>query len=166
MATPGAAIRLPRAAASAEADRRLQRLRWLAWLLDRSIPVGRWRIGLDPIIGLIPGLGDWLGAVASLYIVYEAARLGMPKSVLGRMAGNILVETIIGAVPVLGDVFDFAWQANARNLQLIDHHYQPALPSRPMRRIWLAGAIFAFVVSALALTLSFFVLRGIQSLFT
>src|SRR5690606_6776212 len=105
------------------AERRLKRLRALAWVLDRSIPIGRWRIGLDPILGVIPGLGDWIGAVMSLYVVYESARLGAPARTLARMGGNILVETLVGSIPVLGDVFDAAWQANTRNLALIERHY-------------------------------------------
>lgn len=127
---------------------RLRRLRWLAWVLDGSIPVGPWRIGIDPLLGLIPGVGDWLGAVASGYIVYEAARLGVPRAVLLRMIGNILVETIVGIVPVLGDAFDFAWKANLRNLDLIDRHHGGALSARPARRIGLLVGLL--LVAALA----------------
>lgn len=114
------------------AAQRLRRLRWLAWVLDGSIPLGPWRIGIDPLLGLIPGLGDWLGAAASGYIVYEAARLGVPGTVLLRMTGNILIETLIGVVPVVGDAFDFAWKANLRNIDLIDQHYRGALSARPV----------------------------------
>lgn len=130
------------------AARRLRRLRWLAWILDGAIPVGPWRIGIDPLLGLIPGLGDWLGAVASGYIVYEAARLGVPGPVLLRMVGNILVETIIGIVPVLGDAFDFAWKANLRNIDLIDRHYRGAVSARPAGKIGIAVGIFLFAVLA------------------
>src|SRR6188474_116355 len=68
-----------------ETAMRFQRLRSLSWVLDRSIPLGKWRIGLDPIIGLLPGAGDWIGALLSLYVFYEGARLGMSKGVLTRM---------------------------------------------------------------------------------
>ncbi|MDO8542261.1 MAG: DUF4112 domain-containing protein [Opitutaceae bacterium] len=131
------------------AAKRLRRLRGLAWFLDRSIPIGRWRIGVDPILGLLPGAGDWLGAVLSLYVLYEGARLGMPRGVLTRMGGNILVETIVGAVPVLGDLFDFAWQANTRNLALIERHYHPGFEPRSLGRIWFAVALFGVLVMAL-----------------
>jgi hypothetical protein len=107
----GVAIPIPRSAEYDDAQRRLQRLRRLSWVLDRSIPIGRWRIGLDPILGLFPGAGDWIGAVLSLYVVYESARLGAPAHLLARMGGNILVEALVGTVPILGDLFDFAWQA-------------------------------------------------------
>lgn len=139
---------LPPEPSDPAAARRLRRLRWLAWVLDGSIPVGPWHIGIDPLLGLIPGLGDWLGAAASGYIVYEAARLGVPGPVLLRMVGNILVETIIGVVPVLGDAFDFAWKANLRNLDLIDRHYSGAISERPKRKIGITVGILLFAVLA------------------
>src|SRR5687767_11533121 len=109
----GVAIPIPRTAAPTDSQRRLNRVRALAWLLDRSIPIGGgWRVGLDPILGLLPGAGDWIGAVLSLYVVFESARLGAPAHLLLRMGGNILVEALIGTVPLIGDLFDFAWQAN------------------------------------------------------
>lgn len=144
----GVAIPIPRTARSDDASRRLKRLRALAWFLDRSIPVGRWRIGLDPIIGLAPGVGDWIGAVLSLYIVYEAARLGIPAAQLARMGGNILVEALIGTIPLLGDVFDFAWQANSRNFALIERHHHPAARQRSTGRMWFMLAVVCVVVLA------------------
>src|SRR5690606_28584295 len=105
-----------------------------AILLDTSIPVGRWRIGIDPLLGLIPAIGDWIAAVLSLYIVYESARLGAPVHVLFRMAGNILIEALLGVVPVLGDLFDFAWRANIRNLALIEKFYAPGSRRLPEPR--------------------------------
>src|SRR5918996_1184588 len=98
-----------------EAVRR--RLARLAWLLDNSIalPGTRFRIGLDAILGLVPGLGDLLGVLLSSYIVREAARLGAPPSVLARMVWNVAIEGIAGMVPFLGDVFDAACKANQRN---------------------------------------------------
>ncbi|HEX2855233.1 MAG TPA: DUF4112 domain-containing protein [Opitutaceae bacterium] len=126
---------------------RLRRLRHLAWVLDRSIPIGGGRrIGIDPLIGLVPGAGDWLGAVLSLYVLYEAARMGLPVAVLTRIAGNIAIEALIGAIPVAGDMFDFVWQANMRNLQLVERHYQPTLRPRSFRSIWLALGIFTVVL--------------------
>ena len=105
---------------------RLERIRFLANLLDACIllPNG-YRIGIDPILGLIPGVGDLIGAGLSLYLVREAAKLGIPKRILLRMVGNVALETLIGIVPVLGDLFDAAWKANLRNLRLIELHYAP-----------------------------------------
>lgn len=132
-----------------EAARR--RLAQLAWLLDNSIPLPgtRFRIGLDPLIGLVPGLGDLLGVLLSSYIVREAARLGAPPSVLTRMAFNVALEGLVGLVPVVGDVFDAAWKANQRNLVLLDAHFRN--PRRTVRasRLFVAGlaaVLLAFIV--------------------
>ncbi len=137
--------RIPRSA-PLDADPRLRRLRRLAWLLDQSFSVGGKRFGLDPILGLIPGLGDWAGAALSLYVVYEAMRLGLPWPVIGRMLGNIAIEAVVGAVPIAGDLFDFVWQANTRNLQLVDRHYR--FRQRP-RSLGAIGFIFVAICIAL-----------------
>ena len=114
----------------ASTARDVRHLRRLSWLLDSSIPLpGGYRIGLDGIIGLIPGLGDALGASMSTYIVVQAARLGASPVQLLRMMMNILVETVVGTIPVLGDLFDFAWKANERNMVLLDAQLRKA-PAR------------------------------------
>ena len=96
----------------------------LSYLLDNAIriPGTRFRIGYDALIGLLPGVGDAAGLVLSAYIVWEAARLGAPVPTLLRMGGNVALETLVGAVPLLGDVFDAAWKANARNMHLLHEH--------------------------------------------
>lgn len=152
---------------NAEAEKRFRRLRRVAWLLDRSIPIGnKWRIGIDPILGVIPGAGDWIGAMLSLYFVYEGARLGLSGGVLARMIGNVLVETVVGAVPVLGDLFDFAWQANTRNLELIERHYRPELKGRSLRKLWLALVTFALLIAALVGALAFALFKVLAALFS
>jgi hypothetical protein len=100
----------------------LQRIRGLAWLLDNSIriPGTQIRFGLDPILGLIPGLGDALGGLFSAYIVIEAARMGAVRGTVLRMVWNVLLETVIGMVPFLGDLFDAVFKANQRNIQLLE----------------------------------------------
>jgi hypothetical protein len=104
---------------------------------------------------LIPGIGDWAGAALSLYIVYEAMRLGLPWPVLGRMVANIAIESLVGTLPVAGDAFDFYWQANARNLRLVEQHYSPKLKARPFRSVPLfIGALALFLVAMLAATLA------------
>ncbi|HTO03041.1 MAG TPA: DUF4112 domain-containing protein [Opitutus sp.] len=146
----GEAIPIPRQLPG-DAETRLRRLRSLAWLLDRSVGVGqKARFGLDPVVGLIPVVGDWVGAVLSLYIVYEALRLGLSWPVLGRMLLNIGVEAVAGAVPVLGDAFDFVWQANIRNLRLVEAHYHARL--RPRSAASITG-VLTVVGIALAVTL-------------
>ena len=105
---------------------RLERVRFLANLLDTCITLpGGYRIGLDPILGLIPVVGDIIGAGLSLYLVREAAKLGIPRWIMLRMIANVGVEALIGFVPVLGDIFDAAFKANMRNLRLLELHYSP-----------------------------------------
>ena len=98
--------------------------RKLAYWLDAGIriPGTTLRFGLDPILGLIPGVGDAAGAVLAGWILVEAYRLGASRATLVRIAGNIALDAGVGAVPILGDIFDFAWKANLRNVALLERH--------------------------------------------
>lgn len=100
----------------------LRRLRWLSRLLDEAvtIPGTNFRVGLDPILGLVPGAGDVAGLALGAYIVAEAYRLGAPPVLLARMVLNLLVDLAVGLVPVLGDLFDIVWKANVSNLRLLE----------------------------------------------
>ena len=93
----------------------------LAWLLDDSIkiPGTSWKIGLDGILGLIPGVGDLAAGGLSTYILYQAVKLKVPKVILARMTLNILLESVLGVIPVFGDLFDFMFKANQRNVDLM-----------------------------------------------
>jgi hypothetical protein len=101
--------------------RGLEKLDRLAWLLDSSIriPGTRWRIGLDGILGLIPGIGDALAALLSSVVIVQAVNMGMPKFVVARMMMNVLLELFVGMIPVVGDIFDFMFKANERNVALM-----------------------------------------------
>jgi Domain of unknown function (DUF4112) len=105
---------------------RLARLRRLAWMIDAVflLPGTRFRFGLNSVIGLLPVGGDTLLGVISLYIIYEAARLGVPKHKLARMLANVGIEVLGGSVPIVGDLFDMALKANLRNLAIIEDHVQ------------------------------------------
>jgi hypothetical protein len=107
------------------AETRIARLRRIAWLIDGAfrLPGSRFRFGLNSIIGLTPAAGDALLTAISLYIVYEARQLGLPKLKLVRMLKNVAIEAAAGAVPVLGDLFDVAFKANLRNLAIIEDHF-------------------------------------------
>lgn len=96
----------------------------LARLMDEAIPIPgtRYRIGLDPILGLIPGVGDVAGGAVSTYLILLASNAGAPISVLARMAFNVMLDTVIGAIPLLGDLFDAGWKANKRNLALLEQY--------------------------------------------
>lgn len=106
-----------------EAERQLrERLNFLAWLLDSSIPLPgtRFTIGLDAIVGLLPFLGDMIGVALSSLIVAEASRLGAPRTLLMRMAFNVAIDGLVGLVPFLGDAFDAGWKANQKNVRLLN----------------------------------------------
>ena len=102
----------------------LKRLRRISHVLDNAIPIPgtKFRFGIDPILGLIPGGGDTVSAFFAAYIVWESATLGLPKEVLIRMFSNILFDTFAGSVPIAGDLFDVAWKANAKNVALLEEH--------------------------------------------
>lgn len=101
-----------------------KKLERLAWYLDSSIKVPGFnaRFGLDGLIGLIPGFGDTIGALISSVVISEAARLGAPKILLLKMAFNVALDALAGMVPVLGDLFDFVWKVNQRNVYLLDSY--------------------------------------------
>ncbi|MDP5290914.1 DUF4112 domain-containing protein [Oceanimonas sp. CHS3-5] len=97
----------------------------LAWLLDSAIRLpGGFRIGLDGIMGLVPGVGDLAGAALSSYILLQAARMKLPAGVLARMGFNVLLEVLIGSIPILGDLFDFGFKANRRNVRLMGEYFE------------------------------------------
>lgn len=87
------------------------------------MPGTRFRFGINSVIGLAPGVGDAAVALISLYFVYEAVRLGLPRYKIARMVWNVVVEAVLGALPVLGDFFDVVWKANLRNVDIIDRHF-------------------------------------------
>jgi Domain of unknown function (DUF4112) len=105
-----------------ERERMRTAVRHLAWLLDSAfeIPGTKFRIGLDPILGLIPVVGDLIAMAIGGYIVMLAARLGVPRAVLVRMLVNLGTDAVVGSVPLAGDVLDAAWRANAKNARLLD----------------------------------------------
>jgi hypothetical protein len=105
----------------AERAQALKRIEMLARLLDDAfqLPGTRIRIGWDGLLGLIPGVGDTATTLLSGYIIWEAKRLGISKWTLTRMLGNLGIDFLVGAVPLLGDAFDLAWKANRRNIELL-----------------------------------------------
>jgi hypothetical protein len=102
----------------------LRKIRKIAKLLDTAIgiPGTKFRIGLDPILGLIPGGGDLITAGISAYMIYLATSFGLEKKELNKMIANIAIETTIGFVPIAGDIFDAYFKANIRNLEILENH--------------------------------------------
>lgn len=104
-----------------EEEQRLEKIETLVRALDTQfrVPLLGVRFGWDALIGLIPGIGDGVSAMFSAYLLLEAAKLGAPKTTLFRMAGNTILDAVIGLVPIVGDLFDFAFRANKRNLDIL-----------------------------------------------
>jgi hypothetical protein len=145
----------------ASLDRRLDRLRRVGWVLDSSfrVPGTGIRFGVDSIIGLVPGLGDLIAAGFSLYIIAESARLGVPRGLLLRMGWNVAVDTFVGEVPILGDLFDVAWKSNMRNIALLEEHLrQPIASARSSRGfvVVLCFGLLLLTVGAIALAVLLF----------
>jgi hypothetical protein len=124
MVTAGYAGRYDAAALSpAEVQATLKRLRWLANFLDTAVRLpGGFRFGADTFIGLAPVAGDFATAAIACYFVYEGKRLGLPRSVLVKMAGNVVLDIALGATPLIGDLADTWFKANVRNLAIIERH--------------------------------------------
>lgn len=125
------------------------RARGLARLLDDliRIPGTNVGIGLDPIIGLIPGVGDMVGGLMSSYILLVAAREGVPASVLTRMLGNIALDSVLGVVPVLGDLFDVGMKSNRRNVDLLERYLATPSTTKAASR----GIVALIVLAAILL---------------
>jgi hypothetical protein len=132
-------------------EQRLARAQRVARLWDGVIrvPGTPFSIGLDPLLGLIPGAGDAVAAGVTGWLVLEAARLGVPASTLVRMLTNVAIDALIGAIPVAGDVFDFAWKANLRNVALLERHVAEPAAARRAGRGWLfaVGAALTLLVA-------------------
>ncbi|HEY9693218.1 MAG TPA: DUF4112 domain-containing protein [Oculatellaceae cyanobacterium] len=141
---------------------KMKRLRSLTHILDNAIaiPGTRYRVGIDPILGLLPGAGDFIGTAFSGYIVLEAALMGLPRPTLIRMFYNIILDEIVGSIPVIGDFFDLGFKANVKNLALLEAHV--ATPQESKKADWLfilllLGGLILFVVAITAI--SVFILR-------
>ena len=171
---PAGAVAPPRRAAlAAEVERSLDEIsRWMDGLF--RVPGTGWRFGLDALVGLIPGVGDTATTVVSFYILAAGVRHGVPKVTLLRMAANIAVDYLLGAVPVVGDLFDFAWKSNQMNVELIRRRAAvgPAAARRGRLSDWLfVGLIMLALLLLLVGTLTIawwilsFTARNLPSVF-
>jgi len=139
------------ARSEAERARSLAEIEAIAWLLDNSIPVpgtGGRRLGIDALIGLVPGIGDLLSGAIGLVVVWRGSRMGVPRVVVARMLANTLLDLAIGSIPVVGDAFDLWFKASTRNLALVRGWLER--PERSTRGEWVAvlaliGAVLAVV---------------------
>lgn len=137
------------------------------WLDNKIVLPGGFRIGFDGLIGLIPGIGDTVGTMLSFYIIMQAARMGASILTLVRMIGNILLELFVGSIPIVGDLFDFVWKANVRNIELLDRQLalHPLSGTAPEKRVAISAGIVVGI--GLGLTIILIVLAiqlGLQIL--
>ena len=136
--------------------------KWLAVVMDDflRVPGTRFKFGLDPLIGLIPGLGDTASAVASALSLIYAARCGVPKILLARMGLNILINEIVGIIPGIGDGFSFWFKSNKRNYDLLQRHW--GAPRQPRTSDWIFVGIILGILALIVITgiaVSLFVLQ-------
>ncbi len=129
----------------------IRRARAVANVMDRAIgiPGTGIRFGLDSIIGIIPGVGDAIGVALSGYIVMLAARAGVSKAVLTRMISNVVIDGVVGIVPLAGDIFDMAWKANTRNADLLEQELGASAPAPLSRGV--GGIGWGMIIGALIL---------------
>ena len=132
--------------------------RWLAVIMDSflRVPGTKLRFGLDPIIGLLPGIGDVASAIISAMALVHAARYRLPKILLTRMAMNILINELVGIIPGLGDAFSFWFKSNVRNYELLRRY--SAAPARSRKSDWIfvmavLGLLFVIVCAGLIVSL-------------
>ena len=144
-------------------SRSLSEVETYAWLLENSIPVpglGGRSVGFDAVIGLIPVVGDLVGGALTLFVVWRASRMGLPRIVVARMLINAAIDIVVGAIPFAGDAFDLWFKANTRNLGLARRWLEE--PERSTRDEWLAlllvvgilVGIIAFMVWLVVATIS------------
>jgi uncharacterized protein DUF4112 len=148
---------------------RLGRYRAVANLLDQlfRVPGTSMRFGLDPILGLIPGAGDLATAAIGAYGLIVGAQLGAPASIQLRMLLNLLVDAGVGAIPILGDLFDFAFKAHVRNLRLLEEWLGRPHATRRSSMLLLLGLLIVFVACVVGvLWLVFAILRALFDLIT
>ncbi len=143
--------------------------RWLALIMDEFLrfPGTKIRFGLDPIIGLLPGIGDVSSAIISAVALVHAARYGVPKILLARMATNILINELVGIIPGLGDAFSFWFKSNVRNYKLLRRY--SAAPTRSRKGDWIflvAVLSLLFVIVCTGLIVSLLVLQAMWQLIT
>ncbi len=138
--------------------------RWVALIMDDllRLPGTKFRFGLDPLIGLIPGIGDTASALVSALSLIQGVRLGLPKILLARMSFNIFINEVVGIIPGLGDAFSFWFKSNARNYRILQQYMEA--PQKPRRAEWIFVGIILIllaIVVAAGLVVSFFVLSEV-----
>jgi hypothetical protein len=149
-------------------ERRLAALRHIARLLDSAyeIPGTNYRFGLDPIVGLVPGIGDLISPLFTIALLWQSRDLNLPRVVQARMLFNVIIDTVLGIVPIAGDLFDFAWKANDMNIALLERHaYEERRATAGDWAFVLGLTILLVVIAALPLLLTVWILTALTRLF-
>lgn len=150
----------PQNISDAEHRRTLERLDRFSYWTDSNIriPLIGFRFGLSPLIGLVPGIGDFAGLILSLYVYREAQKIGADRKVKRKIIQNMLIEFVVGLVPVIGDAFDAVFKANTRNTQLLRNYLYKELGEEPDQRFpWLAFIVLCFLIVFFILLIVWFI---------
>ncbi|WP_024545609.1 DUF4112 domain-containing protein [Picosynechococcus sp. NKBG15041c] len=151
--------------------KKLKRLRALSQWLDSAvaIPGTKYKVGFDPLISLIPGIGDYVGLILASYVIFESAKLGAKQETLVKMALNILVDSAVGTVPLAGDIFDVAWKANEANLKLLEQDlpemYSDLAPGEKAPISWLPLVLIFGAIALILLLSSFLAIWLLRAIF-
>jgi hypothetical protein len=137
----------------------------LAWLLDNAfrVPGTKWRFGLEALLGMVPGAGDIISGLLGLFLLLRAFQFKLPKIVITRMLLNSLLDLTVGAIPFVGDAFDFVYKSNTRNMKLF--HEYAGEPLRPTDKHWLFLAALICVFGAIAFGIIFFIIWAFARFF-
>ncbi len=149
---------------SPQTNNAYSRVQRLSKFLDNAIviPGTSYRVGVDPLLGLVPGVGDYLGAFLSGYIVLEAARIGASRVTIIRMIFNVIVDTVSGLIPGLGDIFDIFWKANSRNMVLLQKQLESGERREKADWLFLGGLLLVLLVIVIGFaSLSFWILLSL-----
>ena len=132
-------------------EERLLRLKLLSKRLDEiiTIPGTKYKIGSDPIIGAIPVVGDLLGSIISIYILYSGSKMGLSTKIISKMCLNIGIDFVFGLIPIIGDIFDIGWKANKRNVKLIENNINKSDENLFLNNLTVATLIITIIVSFL-----------------
>ena len=132
-------------------EEKLLRLKLLSNRLDEiiTIPGTKYKIGIDPIIGTIPIIGDLLGSIISIYILYSGSKMGLSSRIIAKMSLNIGFDFVLGLIPIIGDIFDMGWKANKRNVKLIENNINKSDENIALNNLIVATLITLILASFL-----------------
>jgi Domain of unknown function (DUF4112) len=143
-------------------QQRIAALRQMSRLLDSAyqVPGTSYRIGLDPIVGLVPGVGDLISPLFTIALLWQSHDLRLPRVVQLRMLFNVVIDTVVGMVPLAGDLFDFAWKANDMNMALLERHAYEERPAAAGDWVFVVGlTLLLLIVAALPFLLVSWIFR-------